>query len=282
MHRNSHLKGMLFTAIAILIASLGFTSCSSSKDIVYFQDINSDSILTAVAAKQLTIRPNDKLSIFVNSRDMQLADMFNIPYVTRQMGRSSLSSSSDNTLNYSQNFGMLGYTVDAKGDIDFPVLGNIHVAGLTRTECSAKIKNLLISKGLLKDPTVNVEFLNTEFSVMGEVVAPGRYNLDRDNLTILEAISAAKDLTIYGVRQNVRVIRTDRDGKQSTYVVDLTSIDKLRNSPVYYIEPNDIIYVEPNTTRQRQSTVNGNNIRSTSFWISIASLATTVAVLVFK
>ncbi len=278
--------GKILKGTAVIIAAvslvLGSASCSSKKEIIYFQDITSDSIATSVAPKQLVIRPNDKLSIVVNSRDPQLVDMFNLPFVTRQLGRSSLPSSRANSSINNQYQGLLGYSVDAKGDIDFPVLGMIHVAGLTRTECADKIKNLLISKGLVMDPTVNVEFLNTEFSVMGEVAAPGRYDLDRDNLTILEAISASGDLTIYGNRKNVKVIRTDESGKQATYLVDLTSIDNLRTSPVYYIQPNDVIYIEPNSTRQRQSTVNGNNIRSTSFWISLASLLTTVAVLVFK
>lgn len=272
-------SALIIAVFSILMSS---ASCSSKKEIVYFQDITTDTLFNTVQPKQLVIRPNDKLSIIVNSRDLQLADMFNLPYVSRQMGRSSLASSKGNTLNYSQNQGVLGYSVDAKGDIDFPVIGSIHVAGLTRSQCSAKIKDLLISKGLVMDPTVNVEFLNTEFSVMGEVAGPGRYNLDRDNLTILEAISAAGDLTIYGKRDNVKVIRTDDDGKQHTYLVDLTSINDIHRSPVYYIQPNDVIYVEPNSTRQRQSTVNGNNIRSTSFWISLASLLTTVAVLIFK
>lgn len=268
--------------IAALSLALSSASCSSKKEIVYFQDITSDSIASSVSPKQLVIRPNDKLSIIVNSRDPQLVDMFNLPLVTRQLGRSSLPSSRANSSINNQYHGLVGYSVDTKGDIDFPVLGMIHVAGLTRAQCAEKIKNLLISKGLVMDPTVNVEFINTEFSVMGEVMAPGRYDLDRDNLTILEAISASGDLTIYGNRKNVKVIRTDETGKQSTYLVDLTSIDNLRTSPVYYIQPNDVIYIEPNSTRQRQSTVNGNNIRSTSFWISLASLLTTVAVLVFK
>lgn len=262
----------LLVLIAIL-ASL--SSCSSRKEIVYFQDVSRDTIIEGVAPKQIVIRPNDRLLIMVNSRDPKLADMFNIPYVSRQIGMSS-------KMTYGQNQGMLGYTVNENGDIDFPQLGQIHVAGLTRSQCAAKIKNDLISEGFVNDPTVTVEFMNTEYSVLGEVTAPGRYMVDRDNLTILEALAEAKDLTIFGRRDNVKVIRTDDDGRQSTYLVDLTNIEELQKSPVYYLQPNDVVYVEPNNTRQRQSTVNGNNVISTSFWLSLASLLTTVAVLVFK
>ncbi|MCM1520607.1 MAG: polysaccharide biosynthesis/export family protein [Lachnoclostridium sp.] len=262
--------------LLVLIAILAsMTSCSSRKEIVYFQDVSRDTIIEGVAPKQIVIRPNDRLLIMVNSRDPKLADMFNIPYVTRQIGMSSKMS-------LGQNQGMLGYTVNENGDIDFPQLGEIHVAGLTRSQCAAKIKSDLISGGLVNDPTVTVEFMNTEYSVLGEVTAPGRYMVDRDNLTILEAIAEAKDLTIFGRRDNVKVIRTDDDGRQSTYLLDLTNIEELQKSPVYYLQPNDVVYVEPNNTRQRQSTVNGNNVISTSFWISLASLLTTVAVLVFK
>lgn len=274
MNHSYRLCPALFAAIVILL--LGLSSCSSTKEIVYFQDVsNSDSVSATTQPKQVTIRPNDRLMIVVTTRDPLVTDMLNLPYVTRMLGTSSNTSGS-----YSSSQGMLTYSVDAAGNISFPVLGEVHVAGLTRTECAEKIKTDLETAGLAKDPTVTVDLMNTEFSVMGEVATPGRFTLNRDDMTILEALSAAKDLTIYGRRDNVKVVRTDPDGTQHTYVVDLTSMKDVAKSPAYYILPNDVIYVEPNTTRQRQSTVNGNNILSTSFWISVASLLTSVAVLI--
>ena len=116
---------------------------------------------------------------------------------------------------------------------------------------------------------------------MGEVTNPGLYNFDSDNFTILEALSAAGDLTIYGKRNNVRVLRED-NGMQKVYEVDLNSGDKITQSPVYYLKQNDVIYVEPNSTKARMSTPNGNSVLTPTFWISIASFATTIAVLIVK
>lgn len=251
------------------------SSCSAPKDIVYYQDITENGTAVTVQPKAITARPNDKISILVNSREPLLSDMFNLPYITRQIGQSSRGS------NYGQSQGLSGYTVNDDGNIDFPILGTLHVAGMTRKEISAMIKSELISRDLVKDPIVTVEFLNHTVSVMGEVNRAGQYPMERDNMSIMDALSAAGDLTINGIRTNVKVIRTE-GGIQKTYVLDLTSAESLRTSPAYYLQQDDIIYVEPNDNRKRQSTVNGNNIRSTSFWISLASLLTSVCVLVFK
>lgn len=203
-----------------------------------------------------------------------LADMFNLPIVAHRVGYSQESS-----LNQSQQVSC--YTVDENGEIDFPVLGKIKVAGKNREEIAAYIKKELIDRKLINDPVVTVEFSNLYISVLGEVNNPGRYGIDRDKITLLDAIGMAGDLTIYGKRQNVVVMR-EEEGKQLFYRVDLTSVDDLYSSPVYYLQQKDVVYVEPNETRARQSTVNGNNVRSTSFWVSIASLLTSVAVLIFK
>ena len=146
---------------------------------------------------------------------------------------------------------------------------------MTRDEIARMIKNRLVEEGLVQDPIVTVEYLNLKVSVLGEVARPGRVSIDRDEYTILDALSAAGDLTIYGQRENIRVIRAE-NGIRKTYVVNICSTQDLFSSPVYYLQQNDMIYVEPNDVRARQSTVNGNNIRSTSFWISLASLLTSV------
>lgn len=265
---------MKFYKIIIVAASvLVLVACSTSKEISYFQDLRpGESELTLATPMEIKIQPKDKLSILVNSQDLRLTNLFNLPIVSQQVGQESSSGT---------NRGVSGYTVDSKGDIDFPVLGGLHVQGMTREEVAVYIKKELQSHDLIKDPVVTVEFMNLSVNVMGEVNRPGRYNIDKDHLTILDALSQAGDLTIYGKREKVLVLRNE-NGTQRVYGINLCSADHLYSSPVYYLQQNDVVYVEPNDTKARQSTVNGNNVRSTSFWISLASLLTTISVLIFK
>ncbi len=257
-------KLLAFIGIAVMAIS-----CSTPKNIPYFQDVVDGSVDSIAVSRTITMRPGDKISIIVNSKNPKIAAMFNLSYATRYMG-----AVSDDILS-NQNAGVQGYMVEEDGTIDFPVLGRIYVQGLTRDEISRIIKDRLVSEGLVQDPVVTVEYLNLKVSVLGEVTKPGRVSIDRDTYTILDALSAAGDLTIYGLRENVRVIRAE-NGVRKTYVVNLCSAQNLYSSPVYYLQQNDMIYVEPNDVRSRQSTVNGNNVRSTSFWVSIASLLATV------
>lgn len=254
----------------MLLASAA--ACTTPKDVVYFQDITEPSV-TEVPVKTLTLRPNDKLSIIVNSRDRAVADMFNLPFVTRQLGAGESPSV--------QAQGVSSYTINAKGDIDFPLLGEIHLAGMTRSEAAAYIKGMLRQADLLKDAVVTVELLNGQVSVLGEVTHPGRYAINTDNMTVLDALGAASDLTILGKRENIKVIRTV-DGKQETYLLNLLSDKDVRTSPAYYVQQNDVIYVEPNPTRVRQSELNANTVLSTSFWISLASMAITLAAIIAR
>ena len=262
--------------IILSLAALLATACSAPK-IAYLEDINSGQTVQIANVKNIRILPDDKISILVNSRDPLLSNLFNLPYVTRQLG------AIDNRSSYSQ--GLSGYTVDTEGNIDFPVLGKVHVAGLTRSEIAAKIKGELEGQNLVKDPVVTVEFLNLTVSVLGEVQRPGRFSIDKDRVTILDAIGMAGDLTIHGKRQNVLVQR-ETDGQTTLYRVDLTKGSELYASPVYYLQQNDVVYVEPNAMKARQATVNGNNVRSTAFWFSLVSvltsIATTVTVIVTK
>ena len=254
--------------------------CKAPENVVYFQDLRpGESEIILPAPLEITVRPEDKISIIVNSRDPQLTDLFNLPYVSRQLGVSSRYNNS--SYSGSTNQGVSGYTVDANGDIDFPVLGKIHVAGMRREEIATHIKNELITKNLVKDPVVTVEFMNLCISVLGEVNTPGRFNIDRDRVTILDALSMAGDLTIYGKREKVLVLRQEGD-LQRVYGINLTSGEHIYTSPAYYLQQNDVVYVEPNNVKARQSTVNGNNVRSTSFWISLASLLTSIGILIFN
>lgn len=271
-------QSLSLQAAFFLFAVWATFSCSAPSQVTYFQDLRpGESEQKVVAATEIKVRPGDKLSIIVNSRDPQLTQLFNLPYVGQQIGQGSVTANA--TSGNSQ--GVSGYTVDEKGMIDFPVLGKIEIAGKNREEIASFIKEELLSKNLVKDPVVTVEYMNLCISVLGEVAAPGRYSIDRDKVTVLDAISMAGDLTIYGKREKVLVLR-EENGVQHVYGINLCSAEHLYTSPVYYLRQNDVVYVEPNNVRARQATVNGNNVRSTSFWISLASLLTTIAVLVFK
>lgn len=273
-------KYSLFVCILFLsIIGTGlFSSCGTSKDVIYFQDLKpGETEITLPEVESITVQPEDKISIIVNSRDPQLTDLFNLPVVSRQLGQ-SLRTNGASTGN---NQGISGYTVNANGEIDFPVIGKIHVAGMKRDEIAQFIKNKLISGNLVKDPVVTVEFMNLCVSVLGEVNNPGRFSIDRDRLTILDALSMAGDLTIYGNRYKVLVLRQEGN-TQRTYGIDLTSGEHVYSSPAYYLQQNDVVYVEPNSVKARQATVNGNNVRSTSFWISLASLLTSIGILIFN
>ncbi|MCF0182913.1 MAG: polysaccharide biosynthesis/export family protein [Bacteroidaceae bacterium] len=255
-------------AIAAMLAA-----CGTPKDIAYFQDSDQYNDIV-VKAHEITVKRGDKLSIIINSKDPALASMFNMPIVTYRVGStqqaSTLGSSSQQ---------MALYCVDSNGDIDFPVIGKIKVVDKSREEIANIVKERLVSEELIKDPVVTVEFENLYFSVLGEVKNPGRFDIKHDRVTLLDAISMAGDLTINGMRHNVTVLREEGD-HHKLYKVDLTSANDLYNSPVFYLQQKDIVYAEPNDARKRQATVNGNNVRSTSFWISVASLLTSVAILV--
>ena len=255
----------------LAIGILAVPSCSTPKEISYFQDLESVEGQRIGGAKGITVRPKDKISIIVNCKSPELTALFNLPYVTQRLGENSRSAISSG---YSQGY-ISGYTVDDRGCVDFPVLGEVHVAGMTREEIASEIKRELREQGQATDAVVTVDFMNLYYQVLGEVARPGRYAIDKDALTILDAIGAAGDLTIYGRRDRVKVLR-DEGGRMRTYEVDLCSASDLIASPVYYVRQNDVIYVDPNDVRARQSTVNGNNVRSTSFWISLTSLAASV------
>lgn len=264
----------LFTILFLM------SSCDVSKRITYFQDIQDYQTASASEqpAPEIRLRPEDKISIIVNTKVPELTALFNLPYVARTLGQTS------ETISTSQ--GSSGYIIKADGTIDFPVLGAIDAAGKTRDELSSYIKAELINRNLVNDPVVTVEFVNLQFSVMGEVKVPGSYKITRDHITLLDALSMAGDLNINGRRDNVLVLRPNASGKLTAYVVDMRSFDNVQRSPAYYIHQNDYIYVEPNTKRANESTVNANTVQSASFWISVvsflASMATTVSVLMMR
>ncbi len=272
------IKALRATILALALAALA--SCATPANIAYFQDVKSDSTLSPAKLNPIRLKPGDQISIVVSSRDPQVTSMFNLPFYSNRIGQTtSLNSMSDGGSINAQ--GISGYTIDSEGYIDFPVLGRIHIADRTREQAAAHIKELLIESRQIKDPVVTVEFMNLSFAVLGEVTRPGRFRIDRDGFTILDALSLAGDLTINGQRENVILIRHEGTGDH-TYTLDLTDAGKLYSSPAYYLQQGDMIYVTPNDKRIRESTINGNNVRSTSFWFSAASLATSVILLILR
>ncbi len=269
------MKGKLLFIAAL--SCVLFSSCSSYKKIPYFQDADRIKGINTSSVQEITLRPKDRISIVVNCKDPQLSALFNLPYVTQRV----VSTGARNTLFGEETSAVSGYTVDSEGNIDFPTIGKINVAGLSRSELSTLIKDEIETRNQAKDPVITVDFLNLSVTIMGEVTNPGIYRIYKDNMTLLEAISSAGDVTIQGKRENVLVLRME-EGKQKTYRVNLTSLQNVVQSPVFYLQQDDIIYVEPNKMKAKQSTVNGNDVRSTSFWISLSSLATTIVALVLN
>lgn len=256
----------------VIVCCLALASCKTYKNINYIQDVQVNTTESIAENQGIRIQPKDMLSIVVSSKTPELAMAFNLPVVSYQAGSEVVSGGGSLRL--------LGYVVDNDGNIDFPLLGKIQVAGLTRWQLQELIKQQIVNAGLMKELVVTVEFMNFKVSIMGEVNAPGSYTINGDKVTILEALSMAKDLTIFGKRDGVYVIR-EENGKRTTYNIDLRSVD-LFDSPAYYLRQNDVVYVEPNKVRAGQSTINENSLKSVSLWISISSFLTSLAVLIFK
>ena len=262
---NIKIQNCVFLCLIAFLAS-----CSAPKEVLYLQDIASIKEENIDKNYEVIIHKDDLLAILVNSKDPELALPFNMPVVTYQIGAQTTAQQR-----------LLGYLVDQNGDIDFPILGKIHVEGLTRMQVTELIKQKLMSEDLIKDPIVTVQFLNFKVSVMGEVTRPGTFDISGDRITLLEALSMAGDLTIFGRRDRVAVIR-EKDGKRRILYHDLRSSD-IFQSPCYYLQQNDIVYVEPNKAKTGQSRINSNN--SVGVWLSAVSVLasiTSLMVTMFK
>ncbi len=260
----------ILTVLA-LSAALVLSSCSTVKNITYFQDRLVDAPEKIDEHAGIVIQPKDMLSIVVSSRNPELAPMFNLPLVSYQAGSEIVGSAGAAQR-------LMGYVVDNDGFIEFPVLGRLEVKNMTRWALSEMIKGKLIKGGYISDPVVTVEFMNFKVSVIGEVNSPGTYDIEGDKVTILEAIARARDLTIFGKRENVSVIR-EIEGHRTIYQVNLCSVD-LFKSPAYYLQQNDIVYVEPSEIKARQSTTDDKTLRLSSILISSGSLLASIASLI--
>lgn len=247
--------GKVLTGLLVL---LFLSSCVSREKIVYMQTkaTAADSTLTY----EPVLQADDVLSIVVSSENPDAAIPYNIPGTRIQ----NALETNGNSQSYQ------AYIVSKEGTIEFPVLGTIQLGGLTKTEAVAKMKTLLTDH--VKDAVITMRLLNFKVSVLGEVAKPGTYSINSERITLLEALSKAGDLTIYGQRNNILVIR-EQDGVKTMQRIDLTQSDFI-NSPFYYLVQNDVVYVEPNKTKINSSAVGPN------LTIAISALSLIVSIVV--
>lgn len=269
---TTHVRTLL-----LLVLVAWFCSCSAPKNVAYFQDAEQIRGMALQKEQPLRLRPKDKINILVSSSDPMLVSQFNLTAATSSMRSLGTTSSPQTSIGNSgsNTAQLLAYTVDEQGDINFPVLGKVAVAGKTRQEVADQIRNRLIDRDLVRDPIVTVEFVNLTISVLGEINHPGRINIQKDYYTLLDAIADAGDLTINGQRENVMVMR-EVDGEDQTYTINLCDRQEVLNSPAFYLRQNDVVYITPNPKKQREARTTGNTFNQPAIWVSLASLVSTL------
>jgi polysaccharide biosynthesis/export protein len=250
--------------IAFASVFMTLLSCKTQEKITYYQNIDNLSSLENSGSYETVLQPDDLLMIIVSSTDMEAALPFNLESVVtpRVNGQAEMGQRQ-----------IQMYLVDREGNIEFPILGTLKVSGVAKTAFVEILKEKL--KKYLKDPIVNIRLMNFKVSVQGEVNRPGVVNSLTERMTLPEAISLAGDLTIYGKRNNIILIR-ENQGKKEIKRIDITKADFI-NSPYYYLMQNDMIYVEPNSAKASASTFNQNM----PIWVSLTSVLISL-VLLFK
>jgi polysaccharide biosynthesis/export protein len=233
-----------FLGILSVLYLMMTTSCVNSKKIVYFNNLQDTTLHNAGANIESLIQKNDLLNITVSSLNPEASLVFNMSNQVSSISPLSTGTTGVGGGGVQQ---IVGYLVSEEGEIKFPILGSIKVVGLTKKQLEINIATSLTEKKLLVDPIVNVRFLNFRVTVLGEVGRPTTINVANERISILEAVGLAGDLTIYGKRENVLLIREEGSSKIIKRI-DLTS-EKILTSPYYYLKTNDIIYVEPNTAK---------------------------------
>ncbi len=228
-----------FLQITVLSAVLLITSCATPKNTNYFPEIKDETIPNKSPVQEPQIQINDLLSIIVSSSNPEASAIFNAPNESSNI--TSNAATSTNTLT-------IGYLVNQNGDIMFPVLGSIHVVGMTKFQLSTLLTQKIIDKKLLIDPIVTIRYLNFKVSVMGEVGRPGVFTTPTEKLSILEALSFAGDITIYGEKNDVLLIRENDKGEKIIKHLDLTN-QNILSSPYYYLKSNDVVIVASNGGR---------------------------------
>lgn len=245
------------------LLALTLVSCMAPSDVVYVQDLTPSEPKIIPPVQLIRVKPEDKLYINVHCRDENIASLFNVRSHSYYSGGGYGSSGGGGS-------DLHTYTVNENGDIAFPVVGTIHVEGLTRQEVADHVADVLIKENLVRDPYVSCSFATAYYYCMGEIAHHGQVKIPKDAFTIIEAIAQAGDLNIQGVRTEIQVIR-EEDGMLRTYEIDMTNAESIINSPVYYVQPGDVIYVKPNKKRQFETTALGISVRTPSFWMGLTS-----------
>lgn len=253
-----------FIILSILAITIS-TSCASRKDLIYFQDEPLSGGYIDSSPEQLFYKADDILTINVSAADPVAAKPFNLATVTESFDLMEATGRER----------MQNYLVDYNGNIEFPVLGTLHIAGMTRIELTEMLKEKV--REYAKDPIINIRLVNFTVTIIGEVNSPGTYTIQNERISLPEALGLANDLTIFGQRKNVLLIR-EIEGKKKFAKIDLTSVNAL-SSPLYYLQQNDVIVVEPNNARIRSANYNQNNAVLIS---AIGTLTTIVAVFLIK
>ena len=224
----------VFIVIQIVVADM---SCISARKTVYFYDVKDTTYYQTVEESDPVIKKNDILSISISSLNAEASAIFN---TTNNFVISSTTAAGGNTQS-------AGYLVNTDGYIELPILGNIKALGITKKQLKDNITKTILEKKLLINPIVNIRHLNFEVTVIGEVGHPTVISVPNEKISLIKALGLAGDLTIYGKRENVLLIR-EEDGKRKTRHINLNSSTFL-NSPYYYLQANDVVYVEPNKAR---------------------------------
>lgn len=259
----------LFLPVAFVALAILLGSCGNTKNVAYFQ--NSDSISFDQSRYQYDARimPKDQLTITVSTTDPAAAAPFNMTVET--------SASVNSRSTYSQPL-LQAYLVDNQGFIAFPIIGNIKVGGLTKSEAERLIEGKIRPyMAEAENPIVTVRMFSYSISVIGEVARPGTFQVSREKITILEALAQAGDLTIYGVRDKVKLIREDASGRKEFHTLNLNDANII-SSPYYYLQQNDVVYVEPNKVKAQNSSVGS----MTTLWFSATSILISLTSLLYN
>lgn len=267
---------MKWNLCAVILASI-VVSCGQVKDIAYFRQIEKDKTVLNRAEFDAPIKAKDILYITVVSSEPAASRMYNLISPQSERYPGTTASSGISASYYNQAI-LQNYLVDSNGDIHFPVLGVIGVKGMTTKQLSGYIGEKLDPFFSEEKPVITVRILNYSVNIIGEVLRPGKYESANGRLTLLEGLAMAGDMTIYGRRDNVKVIREDVNGERIIYTVNLNN-KNMFNSPVFYLEQNDVVYVEPNQSRSnasRYGAAESYRISSLSVLISLVTMAVSI------
>ena len=259
-----------------------FTGCKASKEIIYLQDAGSPALYSSTQTFPIpepVIKIGDLLSITVNSGTPEAAQPFNLPIIPTSRGESAYNIGRGTGITTTVG-GLQNYLVDTEGKIAFPVLGKIIVSGMTKMQLSDLIKSRIFPKYIKEEPIILIRFAGYKITVLGEVGGPGVFNIDNEKVSILEALAQAGDLTMFGRRDNILLIR-ENEGKRETIRLDIRN-KNLINSPYYYLQQNDVLYVQPNDKKIRNTEYSATASIPLSLLGTALSLTSLVFILISK